>query len=117
MVKNPPANAGDAGSILVLERSPAVGNGNPPQYSCLENSTDGRALQSVGSQNQVQLSTQALFSSGQSELMIQAFSLSHWKKSNSKSFQDWVFQGNHEDIRNLGPCSLSDQESSAFFHR
>ena len=46
MVKNPPANAGDAGDTgLVLEsgRSPAGGNGNPLQYSCLENSMDRRA--------------------------------------------------------------------------
>ena len=43
MVKNPPANAGDIkdmGSILGLKRSPGVGNGNPLQYSCLENSMD-----------------------------------------------------------------------------
>ena len=43
MVKNPPANAGDAGSvgsIPGLERSPGVGNNNPLQYSCLENSMD-----------------------------------------------------------------------------
>ena len=39
MVKNPPANAGDAGSIPGLGRSPGGGNGNPLQYSCLENST------------------------------------------------------------------------------
>ena len=31
VVKNPPANAGDAGSIPGLERSPGVGNGNPLQ--------------------------------------------------------------------------------------
>ena len=46
MVKNPPANAGDAGDTgLVLEsgRSPGGGNGNPLQYSCLENSMDRRA--------------------------------------------------------------------------
>ena len=29
VVKNPPANAGDTGSILGSERSPAEGNGNP----------------------------------------------------------------------------------------
>ena len=29
MVKNPPANAGDTGSIPGSERSPAEGNGNP----------------------------------------------------------------------------------------
>ena len=40
MVKNPPANARDAGSIPRLGRSPGEGNGNPPQYSCLENSMD-----------------------------------------------------------------------------
>ena len=39
--KNPPANAGDAVSIPVLARSPSVGNGNPLQYSCLENPVDG----------------------------------------------------------------------------
>ena len=31
-------NAGDLGSILVSARSPGEGNGNPLQYSCLENS-------------------------------------------------------------------------------
>ena len=43
MVKNPPANAGDTrdmGSIPGSGRSPGVRNGNPLQYSCLENSTD-----------------------------------------------------------------------------
>ena len=38
MVKNPPANAGVVGSIPGLGRSPREGNGNPLQYSCLENS-------------------------------------------------------------------------------
>ena len=33
-------NAGDLGSIPGLERSPGEGNGNPLQYSCLENSMD-----------------------------------------------------------------------------
>ena len=33
-------DAGDLGSIPGLERSPGVGNGNPLQYSCLENSMD-----------------------------------------------------------------------------
>ena len=36
MVKNPLANAGDAGSIPGSGRSPGEGNGNPLQYSCLE---------------------------------------------------------------------------------
>ena len=37
MVKNAPTNAGDAGSIPGWGRSPGEGNGNPLQYSCLEN--------------------------------------------------------------------------------
>ena len=43
MVKNPPASEGDIGnegSIPGSERSLGVGNGNPFQYSLLENSTD-----------------------------------------------------------------------------
>ena len=39
-VKNLPANAGDTGSIPGLGRSPGEGNGNPLQYSCLENPMD-----------------------------------------------------------------------------
>ena len=40
VVKNPPANVGDAGWIPGLGRSPGVGNGNPLQYCCLKNPTD-----------------------------------------------------------------------------
>ena len=43
MVKNPPANAGDVrymGLISVSGRSPGEENGNPLQYSCLENLMD-----------------------------------------------------------------------------
>ena len=40
-VKNPPANAGDAGSVPWLGRSPGEGNGNPLQYSYLGNPMDG----------------------------------------------------------------------------
>ena len=46
VVKNLPANAGDAGdagSIPGSGRSPGEGNGNPLQYSCLKNSKDRRA--------------------------------------------------------------------------
>ena len=37
MVKNPPANSGDAGSIPGSGRSLGEGNGNKLQYSCLGN--------------------------------------------------------------------------------
>ena len=36
-------NAGDPGSIPGSGRSPREGNGNPLQYSCLENPMDGGA--------------------------------------------------------------------------
>ena len=40
MVKNLPANAGDAGSTSGLGRSPGGGHVNPLQYPCLENPMD-----------------------------------------------------------------------------
>ena len=48
VVRNSPANASDArdsGSIPELGRSPGVGNGNPFQYSCLDNFIDREAWQ------------------------------------------------------------------------
>ena len=40
VVKNPPANAGDTGLIPGSGRSSGEGNGNPLQYSCLDNPMD-----------------------------------------------------------------------------
>ena len=45
--KNPPANAGNMGSIPGSGRSPGGGHGNPLQYSCLENPIDGEAWQAA----------------------------------------------------------------------
>ena len=50
VVKNLPASAGDirdSGSIPGLGRSPGEGNGNPLQYSCLENPMDREAWQAI----------------------------------------------------------------------
>ena len=47
MVKNPPAGARDAGYIPGLGRSPGERNGNPLQYSCLENPMDRGAWQAT----------------------------------------------------------------------
>ena len=44
LVKSQLANGGDEGSIPGLGRSPGEGNGNPLQYSCLENPIDREAL-------------------------------------------------------------------------
>ena len=43
VVRNPPANAGDARDLCLIPESgisPGVGNSNPLQYSCLENPMD-----------------------------------------------------------------------------
>ena len=48
MVKNLPASAGDTGDVGLtpgLGRCPGEGNGNPLQYSCLENHMDRGAWQ------------------------------------------------------------------------
>ena len=48
LVKNSPANAGDArdtGSVPGLRKSPGVGNGNLLQYSCLEKFHGQRSLE------------------------------------------------------------------------
>ena len=49
-VENLPANAGDTGDLDLipgLGRSPGEGNGNPLQYSCLENPMDRGAWQAT----------------------------------------------------------------------
>ena len=43
LVKDPPANAGATGLIPGSGRSPGEGNGNPLQYSCLEDPLDREA--------------------------------------------------------------------------
>ena len=52
MVKNPPASAGDMGSVPGLGRSPGEGNSSPLQYSCLKIvwPEEPGVLQSMGSQ-------------------------------------------------------------------
>ena len=47
VVKNPPANAGDTASIPGSGISPGGGNGNPLQYSLLENPMDRGAWQAT----------------------------------------------------------------------
>ena len=45
--KEPSYNAGDPGLIPGWGRSPGEGNGNPFQYSCLENFMDREAWQAI----------------------------------------------------------------------
>ena len=60
MVKNPPGSAGDMGSVPGSGRSLGKGNGNPLQYSCLENPMNRGAWQAIVhgvTKSQTQLST------------------------------------------------------------
>ena len=59
MVKNLSANARDMGLICGLGRSPGEENGNPLQYSCLENPIAGvwQATAHVVAKSCIQLST------------------------------------------------------------
>ena len=53
MVRNSSANAGDAGDVRLIpgsRTSPEEGNGNPLQYSCLENPMDRGAWRAIGPQ-------------------------------------------------------------------
>ena len=67
MVHKPPANAGDTGDAGSTSGSggyPEGGNGNPLQYSCLENPMDRGAQQAIVhdvANRWTQLSTHALF--------------------------------------------------------
>ena len=47
VIKNMPANAGDAGLIPGSGRSPGGGNGNPLQYSCWDNPMDRETCQAT----------------------------------------------------------------------
>ena len=94
VVKNPPANAGDtgdAGSILGSGRSPGGENGNPLQYSCLENSMDRgawRALVDGLAKSWTGLSTSTKFISN-------VFSPNHFLfpgPTHSQSDAEWCWQ-------------------------
>ena len=87
MVKNLPASTGDArdmGLIPVSGRSPGVGNGNPLQHSCLENSMDREAWQAAvheATKSRTRLSTHAICSVSLAALII--VSIFYFSHSNS----------------------------------
>ena len=59
VIKNPPASSRDMGSIPGLGRCPGIENGNPLQYSYLENSMDKRTWRVIVhevTKNQMRLS-------------------------------------------------------------
>ena len=57
VVKNLPSRAGDVRLMPGLGRSPGEGNGNPLQYSCLENPMDGGVWQATVHRDAKELDT------------------------------------------------------------
>ena len=60
--KESACNAGDLGLISGLGRSPGEGNGNPFQYSCLENPMDSLAGYSLWGSKKLNMIEQLLLS-------------------------------------------------------
>ena len=91
LVKNPPANAGnarDAGSIPGSGRSPGVGNGNPLQYSCLKSSLDGGACWATvhgGAKRRTWLSTHTGTAHTKSQALRKSLKKVMQKKSRGQS--------------------------------
>ena len=82
VVKNLPARAGGTGSIPGSGRSPGEGNGNPLQYSCLENSMNRGAWWQVSvhgiPKSQTQLSTCASPTLGFSQVLLGLLHRGRW---------------------------------------
>ena len=97
VVKNPPTNAGEASSVPGWGRSPGEGNGNPLQYSCLENPLDtelGR-LQSIGSQRVGRdLSTEYKHSATNWESALAAVATAHVLSKQQRGIQ-WGQKSSH----------------------
>ena len=74
MVKNPPAIQEAPGSVPGLGRSPGEGNGNPLQYSCLENSRDrGAWLATVHSIAESDMTEQLIHTHQTKKILLKFF--------------------------------------------
>ena len=83
VVKNPPANTGDIrdeSSISRLGRPPGEENGNPLQYSCLENPMDRGAWQST------------VHSIAKRQTQLKQFSIVRGNKGKLLAFQSRLFE-------------------------
>ena len=122
-------DAGDTGLIPSPERSPGVGNGNPRQYSCLENSVDGEGWQAevhrvARSQTWLSAAQHNFLSTTFSEWIITSLKWGgsycfwhrmrmHWiyetwscKQSTHMEEQGWAREGGSDKL-SLSFCALS----------
>ena len=82
-------NAGDPGSIPGLVKYTGEGNGNPLQYSCLENSMDRGTWKTIGhtvSKSQTRLNNLHTYTSSYSEVLCKYFSTNKNPKRNKVVF-------------------------------
>ena len=114
VVKNLSASAGDlrdVGSILGSGWIPGVGNGNPLQYSCLENSMD-RGASGVASmwQRRVRNEWVTEHACTHTHMHAHTHTHTHFKRSgyNGRLLFDGQFETNLENRRNWAehPCAL-----------
>ena len=112
VIKNLPANAGDMDLIPSSGRSPGVWNGNPFQYSCLENTMDRGAWLgcSPWSQSWTWLSTHTcIIRKSKQSASKQVWSLWWWKMSN---WPEWLACG--EYLPSSGARWNSDERNTRY---
>ena len=96
MIKASMCNVGDLHSIPRSERSPREGNGNPLQYSCLENPMDGGAWQATvhgvaKSWTQLNDFTFTIHFSCTTEFTAAQFTIARtWKQPKGPSMEEWI---------------------------
>ena len=116
VAKNSPANAGDARDVGLIPgsgRSPGEGNGNPVQYSCLENPMDrGTWLATVHgvAKGQTRLSrAQKITSASLSHPSLQSLG-SGWVGESCRKFSPWIpWKRGETDL--LCPTRIPDPQS------
>ena len=81
-------NVGDPGSVPGLGRSPGEGNGNPLQYSCLENSMDREAWWATVHGSQLDTTEQLSVHTCMCVLKHQHLSLPKEMQADSFSYQE-----------------------------
>ena len=105
VVKNPPASAGDSGSITRLGRSPGEGNGNPLQYSCLGNPMDRGAWQATvrgATKSWAQLSDWAYTPKPVGQMLTGTLCFRAAHSQLRKQNQGWNREGGRRDLHTGG---------------
>ena len=112
VVKNPPANTREAGLIPGSQRSSGGGNGNPLQYSCLENSIDRGAWRATVHGVTKESDTTQWLNSNNNKEQGGGFTPSlftTWARTFATSSRG---VSSHPHISSMSPCLFSFKNSS-----